>query len=76
MAGVRFFKAVAALPATLAASALYAVRVGLGFDLYLTTSDGVAHKLNTASVRTFTNRAAFDAYVPTDPHEIAIYTGP
>lgn len=44
---VRFFKVVATLPPTLVADALYAVRVGSGFDLYLTDHTGVyAHKLN------------------------------
>jgi hypothetical protein len=40
-------KVVSALPATLAANAIYAVRVGAGFDLYITDSTGqVAHKVN------------------------------
>lgn len=40
-------KVVAELPATLEADAIYAVRVGLGFDLYVSDNTGqIAHKLN------------------------------
>ena len=57
------------------ANALYAVRVGAGFDLHATTTDGVAHKLNTATVKTFTVKADYEAYTPTDPNEIVLYVG-
>lgn len=43
-------KVLAALPGTLAPDAVYAVRVGAGFDLYITDSTGnVAYKINAAS---------------------------
>lgn len=43
----RAAKVVATLPGTLAASTLYLVRVGAGFDLYVSDSTGsVAHALN------------------------------
>jgi hypothetical protein len=42
-------KEVAALPATLIANTIYAVRRGTGFDLYITDSSGlIAHKLNNS----------------------------
>lgn len=69
------FKVVASLPGQLVANALYAVRVGAGFDLHATTTDGVAHKLNTATVKTFTVKADYEAYTPTDPNEIVLYVG-
>lgn len=37
MAGVKFAKVVSALPGTLVGDTLYAVRVGTGFDLYITS---------------------------------------
>lgn len=46
---VGFLKVVAALPGTLDPDSFYAVRAGIGFDFYLTTSDGlIAHKVNSA----------------------------
>lgn len=45
-----FCKVVANLPSTLEPNAIYAVRVGAGFDLYVSDMTGaVAHKLNGAS---------------------------
>ena len=47
MAIFRVDKVVAALPGTLTPSTVYAVRVGAGFDLYISDSTGsVAHKVN------------------------------
>lgn len=44
---IRFRKEVASLPVTLDADTLYAVRRGIGFDLYITDSTGqIAHKVN------------------------------
>ncbi len=45
---VHFHKYVATLPNTLEANAIYYVRVGDGFDIYVTNSSGtiVAKKLN------------------------------
>lgn len=50
MSAIRFSKIVAALPPTLAANTVYLVRVGAGFDLYVTDATGVtAHALNMAA---------------------------
>src|SRR5690554_744271 len=48
MAQVKFHKFVAALPAALEANAIYYVRAGAGFDIYVTNSSGtvVAYPLN------------------------------
>jgi microcystin-dependent protein len=47
MAELILAKVVAFLPETLAANAIYAVRAGVGFDLYITDTTGaVAHQLN------------------------------
>lgn len=47
MATLKVFKALAALPSSLVANALYAVRVGTGFDLHITDSTGlIAYKAN------------------------------
>jgi hypothetical protein len=47
MANLRFAKVVSALPGTLVANTIYAVRVDEGFDLYVTDMTGaVAHNLN------------------------------
>lgn len=51
MAQVKFHKFVAALPAELEADAIYYVRAGAGFDIYVTNSSGVvvAYPLNVAA---------------------------
>lgn len=51
MAQVKHHKFVAALPAELEADAIYYVRAGAGFDLYVTNSSGtiVAYALNKES---------------------------
>lgn len=47
MATFRAHKVVAALPATLEPNAIYAVRIGTGFDLYLSDDSGLlAMKVN------------------------------
>lgn len=44
---IRIEKVISSLPSTLIANTLYFVRIGTGFDLYLTDSTGsVAHKIN------------------------------
>lgn len=44
---LKFVKAVAALPSPLSANTFYSVRVGEGFDMYLTDTTGsMAFKLN------------------------------
>lgn len=49
MTTFRAHKVVSALPAPLEANAIYAVRVGEGFDLYITDSTGqMAHRVNSA----------------------------
>lgn len=52
MAQVKFHKFVAALPVTLEADSIYYVRVGAGFDIYVTNSGGtiVAYALNSGVV--------------------------
>lgn len=57
MSTFKVHKVVAALPDPLAANAVYAVRVGEGFDLYITDSTGsIAHKINPTA--TWTDYAA------------------
>jgi hypothetical protein len=47
MGRFRAEKVVSALPTTLAPDTIYCVRVGVGFDLYVSDSTGaVAHKVN------------------------------
>lgn len=48
MATIKHYKVVAALPSTLVADSIYLVRVGTGFDLYVTNSSGtiVAYPAN------------------------------
>ena len=45
---IKFFKELSTLPQTLEANSFYAVRVGVGFDLYLTNQSGAAQKVNSA----------------------------
>ena len=66
---------VGSLPDTLVPHGLYAVLKDIGFDLYLTDTDGVAEPLNRAPFVTFTDRAAYDAYAP-GAGEIALFSGP
>ena len=47
---LRFVKVVAALPSPLSANTFYSVRVGEGFDMYLTDTTGsMAFKLNSGN---------------------------
>ncbi len=47
MSKVKISKVVSSLPSPLTPNTLYAVRVGEGFDLYFSNSEGtVAHKIN------------------------------
>lgn len=49
MATFKIEKVVSALPGTLVADTVYAVRTGSGFDLYITDSTGtVAHLVNSS----------------------------
>lgn len=61
-------KVVAVLPSTLTADALYAVRAGEGFDLYLADSTGaIAHKVNGSDRHVTLTQAAYDALATKDP---------
>lgn len=47
MSNLNIYKEIAKLPDQLVSNSIYAVRVGQGFDLYITDSTGaIAHKLN------------------------------
>ena len=75
MADVLFFKLVAAMPQQPEPNAFYAVRVGNGFDFYLTDSEGnVPVSLNMTKIVKFTDEAAYNAYTPAD-NVIAILVG-
>lgn len=51
MATFKIEKVVSALPGTLVADTVYAVRAGTGFDLYITDNTAsIAHKVNTADI--------------------------
>ena len=53
MATFQIYKVIAALPESLEANTAYAVRVGAGFDLYITDNTGlISYKLNTAAGET------------------------
>lgn len=56
MAALAINKVVSSLPGTLAANTVYYVRVGTGFDMYVTNSTGtiVAYAMNAAGEGTFT----------------------
>jgi hypothetical protein len=50
MPNLRVEKVLSNLPSTLTADTVYAVRVGTGFDLYITDTTGlIAHKVNSES---------------------------
>lgn len=54
MSTIKIAKEVGSLPTTLEANTMYAIRVGRGFDLYFTDSNGaVANSLNTLEVPFF-----------------------
>lgn len=69
MANLAVHKVVSALPGTLTPNAVYAVRVGVGFDLYMSDSTGsVAHKINSGSPpEIYLTQAAYDAITTPDP---------
>lgn len=49
MSNLNIYKEIAKLPDQLVSNSIYVVRVGVGFDLYITDSTGVvAHKLNSS----------------------------
>jgi hypothetical protein len=67
MANLVVHKVVSSLPGVLAANAVYAVRAGDGFDLYITDSTGsVAHRLNGTRPEVYLTQAAYDALSPPD----------
>ena len=55
----KIFKEVATLPAagSLQPDAIYAVRVGAGFDLYVTNVDSVAIPINVPALKTVNGQA-------------------
>lgn len=58
-------KVVSTLPDPLAANTVYAVRVGAGFDLYISDSTGtVAHKINLGTIYTISATAPDPAVYP------------
>lgn len=68
MANLIAHKVVAALPDPLEPDALYAVRVGAGFDLYVSDATGaIAHRLNGTGPEIVLTQAAYDALDPPDP---------
>lgn len=75
MANVKISKFVSVLPTTLEPNAIYNVLRADGVDMYITTSDGLAKKLNGQTFVVFTNKAQYDAYIP-NAGEIVIYQGP
>lgn len=49
MSAFKVDKVISTLPVTLTPDTVYAVRVGVGFDLYITDNTGaIAHKINSA----------------------------
>lgn len=54
MADLRFSKVVGTLPGSLTPDTFYSVRVGDGFDFYLTDTAGVARKLNAGDAAALT----------------------
>lgn len=68
MANLVVHKVVAALPGALAPNSVYAVRVGDGFDLYISDATGAAaHRLNGTRPEVYLTQAAYDALSPPDP---------
>lgn len=68
MASLIAHKVVAALPDPLEPDAVYAVRIGDGFDLYISDTTGsVAHRLNWTRPEVVLTQAAYDALDPPDP---------
>ena len=55
MALVKFFKALGALPGSLVADAVYFVKVGVGFDTYITDTTGAPFALNAVAGEQSTN---------------------
>lgn len=50
MSDFRIYKEISTVPDQLVSNSIYVVRVGVGFDLYITDSTGaVAHKVNNSS---------------------------
>lgn len=74
MATLAIGKVISALPATLAANTVYVVRVGQGFDLYITDNTGqIAYKANgySGTVVNLLTQAEYDALTP-DPDQVYI----
>lgn len=78
---VTIHKVVASLPDPLTANAIYAVRAGEGFDLYIADSTGaIAHPLNGAGGTSFVlgaislpNDADAEAYSVANPN-VAVFS--
>lgn len=69
MANLLAHKVVGALPDPLEPDAVYAVRVGEGFDLYISDSTGsVAHRVNGMYQHVAVTQAQYDALDPPDPN--------
>lgn len=75
MANFAPHKVVSTLPDPLEANAVYAVRVGAGFDLYITDSTGsVAHRINGTREWDGT-QAEYDALGTYDPNTTYYISG-
>lgn len=62
---VRYEKVIGELPETLSPSTYYQVRIGEGFDLYLSDSTGsVAHKLNSEGSSNVDGGSASSVFLP------------
>ena len=75
MANILAHKVVATLPDPLEPNAIYAVRAGEGFDLYIADSTGaVAHRVNGTREGDGT-QAEYDALGSLDPHTTYFVAG-
>lgn len=69
---IRFHKVVGALPGSLDANAIYAVRTGVGFDLHVTDATGqIAHSVNSGLPAWATPMQPAADPIPTGWHELA-----
>ena len=51
MSDFKIYKEISTVPSNISSDSMYAVRTGLGFDLYLTDTTGsVAYKINSTSI--------------------------
>lgn len=76
MAAFKIHKVVSVLPQTLQADAVYLVRVGAGFDLYVSDSTGaIAHKVNQAAGGTSSDRNVDGGHAEPEPRVNSIDGG-